>query len=354
MLGVRDEWMKKIFLAVLTVFTVLFYVSVPGSSADVYYHKNENGKKIYTNIKPYDRGYEEYYRSPGTSRKSKPEKTESAPVISGSNYSENYDDLINIYADKHGLDPLLVKAIIKVESNFNPNAVSPKGATGLMQLMPGTAKMLGVKNSYNVNQNISGGTSYFRKLMDMFDSDTKLALAGYNAGENAVIKYGYSIPPYRETQNYVKKVMHHYKHLSSTSPSKNEPRLQVKFAGREKEQQKDKSVSFSYRESLKETGRRFSKTENPAHAEDHPRPVKVEYHYSVQVASFQSFEEAFRMKEQLDNDNKDVFIERTTIPGQGEWFRVKVGQFSTKNNAMVFAERFKEINPDFKTAYVTN
>ena len=354
MLEVRDEWMKKIYLAVLTVFFMLFYVSVPESGADVYYHKKENGKNIYTNIKPYERGYEEYYRSPGSSRKSKHEKTESTPVVNGPNYSANYDELINMYADKHALDPLLVKAIIKVESNFNPNAVSPKGATGLMQLMPGTAKMLGVKNSYNVNQNISGGTSYFRKLMDMFDSDTKLALAGYNAGENAVIKYGYSIPPYRETQNYVKKVMHHYKHLSNSTPAKKEPRLQVKFAGRKEEQQKENRVSFSYRESLKETGRKFSKTEKSPHNKDHAQPVQVEYHYSVQVASFQNFEEAFMMKEQLDNDNKDVFIERTTIPGQGEWFRVKVGQFTTKDKAMVFADRFREINPDFKTAYVTN
>lgn len=347
--------MKMFFLMASLCLMMLYFTTANESFADVYYHKIENGKHIYTNLRPSDKGYNKFQTSSPSKSAVKPE-TDLEPVrVNNSHYSENYDDLINLYSEKYNLDPLLVKSIIKVESNFNPNAVSPKGATGLMQLMPGTAKMLGVRNSYNVNQNISGGTMYFRKLMDMFDSDLKLALAGYNAGENAVIKYGYNIPPYKETRHYVKKVLNHYRHLKDTTPSNTKPKIQVAFAREEKKD--EKKVSFSYKETLKETGRKFQAQSNAGQPADTPaiqKPVKVEFHYSVQVASYKNFNDALRMKDKLETENKDVFIEKSSIPGSGEWFRVKVGQFTTKDNAMIFAERFKEINPDFRTAYVTN
>ena len=119
------------------------------------------------------------------------------------------DNLITKYADKNGLDEDFVKAVINQESGFNPNATSHCGAMGLMQLMPATAQGLGVKNAYDAEQNIEGGTKYLKGLMDRFGNDKSLALAAYNAGPNAVKKYN-GIPPYADTQNYVKKVLSKY------------------------------------------------------------------------------------------------------------------------------------------------
>jgi len=120
-----------------------------------------------------------------------------------------YDQLINRTAGKYNVDPALVKAVIKTESNFNHRAVSPKGAQGLMQLMPSTAYALQVPDSFHPDNNVEGGVKYLRYLMELFRNDLSLALAAYNAGENAVIKHR-GIPPYRETQNYVQRVLSQY------------------------------------------------------------------------------------------------------------------------------------------------
>ena len=122
------------------------------------------------------------------------------------------DGLIEKYSIKNGLDKDFVKALVKQESGFNPNATSKCGAMGLMQLMPATAQGLGVSNAYDVEQNIAGGTKYLKSMIDRFDGDEKLALAAYNAGPNAVKKYG-GIPPYQETQNYVKNVLSIYENM---------------------------------------------------------------------------------------------------------------------------------------------
>ena len=119
------------------------------------------------------------------------------------------NQLIDKYSQQAGLDVDFVKAVINQESGFNPNATSKCGAMGLMQLMPGTAQGLGVTNAYDPEQNIQGGTKYLKGLMDRFDNNKSLALAAYNAGPNAVKKYG-GIPPYQETQNYVKSVLARY------------------------------------------------------------------------------------------------------------------------------------------------
>lgn len=126
------------------------------------------------------------------------------------------NELIEKYADKNGLDADFVKAVIKQESGFNPNATSHCGAMGLMQLMPSTAQGLGVTNAYDAEQNIQGGTKYLKGLLDRFDNNKSLALAAYNAGPNAVKKYG-GIPPYTETQNYVKKVLSNYDNMKGVS-----------------------------------------------------------------------------------------------------------------------------------------
>ena len=117
-----------------------------------------------------------------------------------------YDPIIERYSAKYRVDPTLVRAVIQVESDFNIKCVSTKGARGLMQLMPGTAKRFGVTKVHDAEQNIHGGVQYLAYLTRLFPNDLPRALAAYNAGENAVLKYG-GIPPYSETQNYVKRAM---------------------------------------------------------------------------------------------------------------------------------------------------
>jgi soluble lytic murein transglycosylase-like protein len=125
----------------------------------------------------------------------------------GSNFKQ-YDPLIRKAAETYRVDYALVKAVIKAESNFNPSAVSRKGAKGLMQLTPETAGDLGVIDSFQPEDNIHGGVRYLRYLLDLFNGDLKLALAAYNAGENAVLRYN-GIPPYKETKTYIQEVLRH-------------------------------------------------------------------------------------------------------------------------------------------------
>ena len=116
---------------------------------------------------------------------------------------------------RYGIDPLLIYSQMHQESSFKLKATSPKGASGLMQLMPATARRLGVINIYDPKQNIDGGVKYMRMLLDMFGGDVNLALAGYNAGEGAVMKYGNQIPPYNETQEYVRRISARYSSISN-------------------------------------------------------------------------------------------------------------------------------------------
>lgn len=131
----------------------------------------------------------------------------------------DFEDLIEKHAAKNGLDPDFIKAIVKQESGFNPNATSKCGAMGLMQLMPATAKGLGVTDAYNPEENIMGGIKYFKSMLNKFNQDPELALAAYNAGPGAVQKYG-NIPPYRETQNYVKNIMANYNNIKNSDVPK--------------------------------------------------------------------------------------------------------------------------------------
>jgi hypothetical protein len=124
--------------------------------------------------------------------------------------SQKLDALIKQNGTRYGVDPYLVFLVMEQESHFNPRVVSPKGARGLMQLMPGTSARFGVRRPHDPAQSISGGTRYLKQLLDRFGNRVDLVLASYNAGEGAVIKFGHRVPPYRETRAYVKRISYRY------------------------------------------------------------------------------------------------------------------------------------------------
>jgi soluble lytic murein transglycosylase-like protein len=173
-------------------------------SAEIYKYQASDGSIHFTD-KPMKGNYRLLWRSGKKKRKGysyslarlRKNKAELTPVI---------DDV----AKQLHLHPGLLHAVVMVESAYDPKAISKKGARGLMQLMPGTANRYGVLDSYDPKQNLQGGAQYLKDLLKLFEFDIKLALAAYNAGENAVFKYGKTIPPYRETQNYVKKVLNEF------------------------------------------------------------------------------------------------------------------------------------------------
>ncbi|MEO8648374.1 MAG: lytic transglycosylase domain-containing protein [Acidobacteriota bacterium] len=128
-----------------------------------------------------------------------------------------HDGYIVESSHRYGIDPLLIYSQMHQESTFKIRATSPKGASGLMQLMPATARRFGVTQIYDPRQNIDAGVKYMRWLLDTFNGDVVLALAGYNAGEGAVMKYGWRVPPYRETQEYVRRITNRYNSISDPS-----------------------------------------------------------------------------------------------------------------------------------------
>lgn len=176
--------------------------------ANIYAFKDEKGITHFSNLPHLDKRYKLVYRIP-TSEQLRPNAwSASGPKV------VDIDKLVPIIASAarmHGLDAKLVHAVIRAESGYNENAISSKGAVGLMQLIPATAQRYGVINSYDPTENISGGTRYLRDLLKMFNGNVELALAGYNAGENAVIRAGNRIPPYPETMAYVPKVLNFYR-----------------------------------------------------------------------------------------------------------------------------------------------
>jgi soluble lytic murein transglycosylase-like protein len=134
----------------------------------------------------------------------------SVETVAETTGNPKYDEYVKQSAARNGVDPNLIISVMRQESGFNLRARSYKGASGLMQLMPGTAARFGVTNIYDPQQNIEGGTRYLRFLLDQFNGDISLVLAGYNAGENAVVNSGYRVPRYRETQAYVKSISARY------------------------------------------------------------------------------------------------------------------------------------------------
>lgn len=167
----------------------------PSAGADIYKYVDEEGVTHFTNVP--------------TSSKFKLILKEKRVQFKLGPHFEKYDALIWKAAEKHGVDYALIKAVIKAESNFNPTAVSRVGARGLMQLMPGTAYSYRVNDSFHPEDNIEGGVRYLRYLLTLFKGDLYLALAAYNAGEKAVMRYS-GIPPYRETRTYIQRVLHFF------------------------------------------------------------------------------------------------------------------------------------------------
>jgi hypothetical protein len=182
--------------------------------ADIYQYTDEKGVIHFSNVgvgnsKKYKR-LKSTVKAERQNRATSPHSSApSRAQLSSSNYPSAYVDIINSVCGRHGVDPALVHAIVKVESDFNPYALSRKGAMGLMQLMPQTAVVMNVGNSFNPHENIDGGVKYLRYLIDRYEGNLPLALAAYNSGETAVKKWG-TIPPYPETQNYVQRIMKIY------------------------------------------------------------------------------------------------------------------------------------------------
>lgn len=172
--------------------------------ADIFKFTDERGVVHFTNIPQLDRRYKLYMRegkpAPHLARAYMPSEAE----------IRRYQDIVDAAAKSHGVDQALVHAVISAESGYNPRAVSRSGARGLMQLMPDTARRYGVTDVFDPADNVRGGVKYLKDLLALFGGDMRLALAGYNAGENAVIRAGNRIPNYPETQSYVPKVIDFY------------------------------------------------------------------------------------------------------------------------------------------------
>ncbi len=204
--------MPRQFLIRTAICSILATAIAPAwaqnSVANIYSFRDENGVVHFSNLPHLDRRYRLVYRIP-TSGAMRPNAW--SPNGPSTVDIARYVPMIDSAAKAHGMDPKLIHAVIRAESGYNARAISAKGAIGLMQLIPATAQRYGITNLDDPVENIAAGTRYLRDLLKMFHGNVELALAGYNAGENAVIRAGNRIPPYPETMAYVPKVMGLYK-----------------------------------------------------------------------------------------------------------------------------------------------
>ena len=177
------------------LFVAVFLIGISEGYGKIYVYINQNGDLYYTN-------------RPTASDNKVYVKKRPSPSIAH-NMPRKYDHLVMRAAEKYDLSPHLIKAVIKVESDYNPKAISKSGAMGLMQIMPKNANHLNLRNPFNPAENIEAGTRYLKRLLKRFDGQLIIALAAYNAGPGNVERYD-TIPPFEETQTYVKRVMNYY------------------------------------------------------------------------------------------------------------------------------------------------
>src|SRR5262245_42433748 len=183
----------KKFTAVLFPFVALFWAA--SASADVYLYKDKQGVLNFTNV-PNHAGYRRVLK-------------ESNGQLTSASIANGYEELIRSASGRHNVDADLIRAVIKAESDFNSSARSHKGAMGLMQLMPETARLHNVADAYDPGDNVEGGVRHLKMLLERYQGDVELSLAAYNAGSSAVEKHG-GIPPFAETREYVRRVLRFY------------------------------------------------------------------------------------------------------------------------------------------------
>lgn len=200
----------------ITASLLLLGCSLCGSGwANIYAYTAEDGSVSLSNV-PTDARFTLLVGAPAPARPTVGRRGKSDSAKTGTRVV-GYDTIVDEVSRVHGLESALLHAVISVESRYNPKAVSRKGAIGLMQLMPDTAKRYGVSDAFDPRQNLNGGAQYLKDLLRMFGNDVSLALAAYNAGENAVMRHGNRIPPYDETQRYVPLVLDLYKRFQLDS-----------------------------------------------------------------------------------------------------------------------------------------
>nr|WP_163123201.1 lytic transglycosylase domain-containing protein [Acinetobacter portensis] len=206
-------------LSLMGLTTAISFMASLSYAGQVYMYKDNNGSTLLTNKKNSDQSLKRvkitYYADSNIHSYSNWGSSEASVLASYSKNKNAFDHIIKQAASTHGVSEGLIKAVMHTESGFNTHARSPVGAQGLMQLMPATAQRFNVSNAYDPHQNIMAGAKYLAWLMKRFNGNTSLALAGYNAGEGNVTKYG-GIPPFRETQDYVRRVNSRFHNLYSS------------------------------------------------------------------------------------------------------------------------------------------
>ena len=198
-------WLCRVFQVAMRflLLPILLFALVPSVKADIYAYTDAGGVVHLSNVRK-----NKNYKAVVMAQRDESTSKSSRGLVQASHAGKNrFASLVEEAARTYKVDAALLHAVISAESGYNPAAVSKKGAVGLMQLMPETARRFGVENCFDPAQNIRGGTKYLSYLLQLFDNNLELAVAAYNAGENAVIRHGYSIPPYSETLSYVPNVL---------------------------------------------------------------------------------------------------------------------------------------------------
>jgi soluble lytic murein transglycosylase-like protein len=207
----RARFTSRLAVTSLAFVAVALALGYPGeAAADIFSYTDAEGVVHFSNKPAGDGRYRIFLKSPKNKRSGLPGVVPFLPSDTSSDRFTRYDEWIHQAAVLYQIPEELIRAVIMVESNYDPRAVSQTGAQGLMQLMPETGLRMSMRDAFDPRENIFGGTRYLRVLANMFNGDLELTIAGYNAGEAAVVRYA-GIPPYEETQGYVTRVLGYYR-----------------------------------------------------------------------------------------------------------------------------------------------